>query len=304
MHMRKFTILFVLLMILCSCAGPKGTGQAEAGQSVSEPQTMNPVGQNAAQSGKTVKVPDHVVIVVEENHSRQNIIGNQAAPYMNRLAKQGAYFTESYANAHPSQPNYLILFSGSDQGVHNDSCGHTFTAPNLASELFKHKLTFAGYSEGLPSVGSTVCTNKQYGRKHSPWVNFTNIPKSANRRFTDFPADYTQLPTVSFVIPNLDHDMHDGTIQAADRWLKQNMGPYVEWAKSHNSILILTWDEDDYGSRNHIPTIIVGDHVRQIVFDQKITHLNVLRTMEDLYGLSHLGRTSGSEPIRNLWKPS
>lgn len=210
--MRNITLL-ILLVILCSCDGPKGAGQAGAGPTALGSQMVKTVHPNAGQSEKTAKVPEHVVIVVEENHSRKNIIGNQAAPYMNSLVKQGAYFTESYANAHPSQPNYLILFSGSDQGVHNDSCGHTFNAPNLASELFKHKLTFAGYSEGLPSVGSTVCTNKQYGRKHSPWVNFTHVPKSANMRFEDFPADYSLLPTVSFVIPNLDHDMHDGTIQ-------------------------------------------------------------------------------------------
>ncbi|WP_228469570.1 hypothetical protein [Paenibacillus sp. JNUCC31] len=78
------------------------------------------------------------------------------------------------------------------------------------------------------------------------------------------------------------------------------MDHYIEWAKSHNRIL--TWDKDDYSSRNHIPTIIVGDHVRQASLSQKVSHLNVFRTLEDLYGLSYFGRASASEPIRNLWK--
>ena len=60
--------------------------------------------------------PDHVVIVIEENHSYSEIIGSSAAPYINSLAAQGALFTQSHATTHPSQPNYLHLFSGSNQG--------------------------------------------------------------------------------------------------------------------------------------------------------------------------------------------
>ncbi|MBE9915164.1 acid phosphatase [Paenibacillus donghaensis] len=278
------------------------------GVSPTEAEKNKPESQIAKTGSRSVNVnkqaaaaPEHVVIVMEENHSQKKIIGNSSAPYMNSLAKQGAYFTQSYGTDHPSQPNYLVLFSGSNHGIHSDSCGHTLNTPNLASELIKHKYTFAGYSEDLPSIGSKVCTHKQYGRKHSPWVNFTNVPESAHMRFSDFPTDYRKLPTVSFVIPNLDHDMHDGTIQSADNWLKNNLGPYVEWAKSHHSLLILTWDEDDYGSRNHIPTIMVGENIRPGNYDQKITHLNVLRMLEDMYHLPYVGATSKAEPINNIW---
>ena len=130
--------------------------------------------------------PDHVVIVVEENHSYEKLIGNRSAPYINALAGQGAFFTHSYAVAHPSQPNYFVLFSGSDQGVKNDSCGHVFKTANLASELVKAGYSFAGYSEDLPAIGSTSCTNHQYGRKHSPWVSFSNVAKESNLPFTNF----------------------------------------------------------------------------------------------------------------------
>src|SRR5436305_75805 len=78
--------------------------------------------------------PDHVVVVIEENHSYSEIIGSAAAPYINGLANQGALFTASYAVEHPSQPNYLDLFSGGNQGVTDDSCPHTFSTQNLGSE--------------------------------------------------------------------------------------------------------------------------------------------------------------------------
>nr|WP_264176014.1 alkaline phosphatase family protein [Effusibacillus dendaii] len=124
---------------------------------------------------------------------------------------------------HPSQPNYLDLFSGSNQGVTDDSCPHPFSAPNLAAELIQAKLTFGGYSEDLPTVGFTGCSSPNtrhptYARKHNPWVNFTNVPTDVNMPFTNFPKDFSHLPTVSFVIPNLDHDMHDGTIKQADNF--------------------------------------------------------------------------------------
>ena len=66
--------------------------------------------------------PSHVVVVVEENHSYSEIINSPQAPFINTLASEGALFTSSYAVAHPSQPNYLALFSGSTQGITNDSC--------------------------------------------------------------------------------------------------------------------------------------------------------------------------------------
>src|SRR5947199_7778587 len=64
-----------------------------------------------------VPAPDHVVVVIEENHSYEDVIGNPQMPYVNSLAQQGASFTSAYALFHPSQPNYLALFSGSNQEV-------------------------------------------------------------------------------------------------------------------------------------------------------------------------------------------
>jgi hypothetical protein len=45
------------------------------------------------------------------------IIGNPAAPFLNKLASEGMRFTNYDAVDHPSEPNYLALFSGSEQGL-------------------------------------------------------------------------------------------------------------------------------------------------------------------------------------------
>jgi PKD repeat protein len=252
----------------------------------------------------SVPRPDHVVIVVEENHSDADIVGNPDAPYINSLAATGATFTQSFAETHPSQPNYLALFSGSTQGITDDSCPNTFSAASLGSELLGAGLGFAGYSDGLPSVGYTGCKSGSYARKHVPWVNFSNVPASANQPFYAFPSDYATLPEVSFVIPNLDNDMHDGSIAQGDQWLEDNLGDYVAWAQTHNSVFVLTFDEAEGGQPNRVPTVITGDGVASGAYSETINHYSVLRTIQDAYGLAPLGASAAASPILDIWTPA
>lgn len=250
-----------------------------------------------------VPKPSHVVVVMEENHSYSDIIGSGSAPYLNQLAKEGASFTASHAVTHPSEPNYMALFSGSTDGLTADSCPVTSSAANLGSELLAAGDTFKGYSEDLPSAGSTTCTSGNYARKHVPWANFTNVPGPDSVPFSSFPAGggYAGLPAVSFVIPNLQHDMHDGTIAQGDTWLKSNLGAYAQWAKTHDSLLIVTWDEDDNSENNQIPTIMVGARVKTGAYSENINHYNVLATLEQMYGLPKAGSSASASPITDVW---
>lgn len=244
---------------------------------------------------------DHVVIVVEENCAYKKIIGSPHTPYINALARQGALFSNSYAVAHPSQPNYLALFSGSTQGVSNDSCPHTFSAPNLASELLAKGLTFSGFSESLPAVGFAGCATGTYARKHCPWVNFSNVPAALHQPWTSFPRDFNRLPTVCFVIPDEDNDMHDRGPKYGDAWLRDHLAGYVQWAPTHRSLLILTFDEDDDSAGNHIATIFLGARVKPGVYRNRINHYTILRTLEDIYGLTPLGHSATTSPLTEVW---
>src|SRR6516225_5320135 len=249
-----------------------------------------------------VTPPDHIVVVIEENHSFSEIIGSSSAPYINSLAQQGALFTHSFAIEHPSEPNYLDLFSGANQGITSDACpSGPFSTDNLGAELIAAGKTFLGFSEDLPAAGSTVCTCGAYARKHNPWVDFSNVPTTSNLPFTSFPTDFTTLPTISIVVPNLNDDMHDGTIQQGDTWLQTHIDPYVQFAKTHNSLLIVTWDEDDGTQSNQIPTIFFGPMVKTGQFGEIIDHFNVLRTLEDLYSLGHAGQAANVSPITDVW---
>ncbi|MGN6532574.1 MAG: alkaline phosphatase family protein [Ginsengibacter sp.] len=277
----------------------------------------------SCKSTTTLPKPAHIVIAVEENHGYDQIIGSENAPYINQLAKEGTLFTNSSAVTHPSQPNYLALFSGSTQNVDGDEClmgKGPYTTSNLGAALIKAGYTFKGYSETLPKEGFPECSYEEkkgydYARKHAPWVDWqgdkkNGLPVNTNQPSTDFPSDFNELPTVSFVIPNEGNDMHnidlDGdtaAIKRGDQWLKDHLSAYVKWAKNNNSLFILTFDEDETASliHNHIATIFVGQMVMETVNSSPINHYSVLRTIETLYHLPPSGNAIANN-ITGIWK--
>jgi len=314
-----------------------------------------------------VRAPDHVVIVIEENLSARNLVPQLT--YLTSLQQQGANFTDAHGIDHPSQPNYLALFSGDPQGTGSDAKrnpdgsnpivnGQTqvgtndpllntpLDAPNLGAALIRAGRSFAGYSEDLPARGFTGVSRTgppgsgiDYQRKHNPWVNWqavkddavgrNELPSSVNLPFTEFPTDdagFAKLPTVAFVIPNQIHDGHKSDAappgldysNAMDDWLHQHIEPYRRWALSHNSLLIITWDEDDDAYTpvkdaagatvakryiNLIPTIMVGAGVVPGDYSQHIDRYVVLRTIEDFYGLAPLARhDAAATPIIDAFR--
>ncbi|MEV4760842.1 alkaline phosphatase family protein [Micromonospora sp. NPDC049559] len=246
---------------------------------------------------------DHIVLVMFENKKYSEINGSSNAAYFNSLASQGAKFTQSFGVTHPSQPNYIALFSGSTQGVTNDDCPKNFTGKaNLGRQLIDAGRSFKGYSESMPSNGYTGCSSGEYRRKHNGWVNFDNVPAASNLTFASFPTDYTKLPTVAFVSPNMCNDMHDCSISTGNSWLKSKLDGYAQWAKTHNSLLVVTFDEDSGSSVNQIFTTFVGQHVAVGTYSNQINHYTVLRTIEAAYGLPGIGSAANTSPITNVWQ--
>ena len=230
----------------------------------------------------------HVLVVILENHSFNQIFERADAPYLRKLAKGGAVFTRSYGVRHPSQPNYLALFSGSTHGVSDDN-PHDLAGPNLASSLVAAGKSFAGYIE----VGSP--------RKHNPWESFAGAA-AFEKPLSAFPSRFDSLPSVAFVIPNLTHDMHDGTVGQADTWLEAHLGGYAQWAKGHNSLLIVTFDESDDASDQRILTLLYGAGIRPGQYAEKIDHYAVLRTIEAIEGVQPLGKSAGAGVIKGPWR--
>jgi hypothetical protein len=250
--------------------------------------------------------PDHIVVVIEENRGYAQIMDKlNINSYIHALTKRGVLFTQSYGVTHPSQPNYLALFSGVTHGITNNACPNTFDSDNLATRLQDSGLSFASFAESLPEVGDDTCVSGAYHRKHNPVANWqgSRLAAGLNKRFVDFPQDFSKLPTISFVIPDQDNDMHDGSFESADDWLKTHIAPYADWAMEHNSLLIITWDEDNYQADNHIVTLMLGPMVKAGKSSaQRINHYSVLRMLLDMYDLPALGESHDVEAINGVWE--
>jgi acid phosphatase len=296
-------------------------------------------------------VYDHVVVVVEENKDYEQIVGNPKAPYINQvLLREGASFSRMFAEEHASEGNYFWLFSGANQdvGYRDRVPAAALAAPSLAGQLLAAGRSFKGFAEDLPAPGSTVAKAGHYARKHVPYASFKDVPANANRPFSDFPApdQYQGLPTVAWVIPNLVDDMHDcagpgpdGCIAQGDAWLQSHLDAYYQWAKTHNSLLLLTFDESDdpvgyrgptdpaadpdqpgadpaaaplrRALRNRILTLAAGARIKAGAYAEGkgITHVNLLRTLEAMYGLPKIGAQQehasrygiGDQPVTDIF---
>ncbi len=246
--------------------------------------------------------PAHVVIVIDENRTLKEVIGSGHAPYLTTVAQHGALFTHAYGITHPSQPNYFALIAGvtNSNGNNCPARGIPADAPNLASELLAAHLTFAAYSESLPSVGFLGCSAGPYAKKHAAWTFFSNIPPRLHVPLADLKS-WDTLPTVTIIVPNVDDDMHDGTVKEGDDWAETHLASLLAWASAHDTLVVFTWDEG-FDSLNSIPTMFVGPMIRAGRYPERVDHYRVLRTIEDLYGLPPTGNAARTTPLTDIWK--
>jgi acid phosphatase len=264
--------------------------------------TLLCLGSIAPAAAATLPRPAHVIVIVEENKSLAQIDGSGHASFINAIAKRGALFVHAHGVTHPSLPNYLALFAGVTN-TNGDGCpadGISPLAPNLGSELLAAHLSFTGYAEALPETGSTVCAAGTYARKHAPWVAFSNVPRADSKPLDALPS-YDALPTVSFLIPDVDDDMHDGSIDAGDTWLATHAKRLLAWADTHDTLVIITWDEG-YDEANTIPTIFYGPMIKAGRYAERVDHYNTLRTIEAMYGLKPSGHAIAVSPIVDCFR--
>ncbi|WP_354140419.1 alkaline phosphatase family protein, partial [Bradyrhizobium sp. LB11.1] len=259
----------------------------------------NPVGTlqvNPTTTSTGVPKYSHIVVVIEENHNYDEIAGSSQAPYINSLMAGGASLTNMTAEAHPSQPDYFALYAGSTFGTTDDN-SYSLPDPTLYTVLKNGGYSFTGYvDEG--GIGSDF--------NHDPWVSFPE-GRTVQTDFTSFPAlfangNYSSLPTVSYVIPSVSNDMHNGTIAQGDTWLQQNLSAYAQWAVNNNSLLVVTWDENDdstsEAAANQVPTLLYGANVVPGNYSTAYNHYNLLSTITASLGLTAPNNAATAAPIQ------
>ncbi len=279
-------------------------------------------GARVAAADRAVPRYEHIVLVVLENHGYESILGAGHAPNLARLAREYGVATEFYATTHPSEPNYVALFSGSTHGIRDDGpfLVNSVDAPNLATQLQARGLTWGGYFGGYdPARPFARFTHDHYAAKHNPFVNFVNLRNEPGFAAHQHPLSSlaaalrsTTLPNFALVIPNLCADMHGArgcerepqkTIagDAAVGALVAEIQRAPLWRAAQNAAIVITWDEDDGAHRSgiqgccgtlpgggRIATLVITNHgPRHLRDPHPYNHYSLLRTLEDAFGIHH-----------------
>jgi acid phosphatase len=257
-----------------------------------------------------------VIIVVFENKSYEEVVGNPSAPTFDLLSRRYALLTQYFAVAHPSLPNYLALVSGKTQGVTENCFDCIFSARNLADTIEASGRTWKTYAEDLPAPGFTGSTSGGYSKHHNPLLYFSNVlsqPKRLGRivPYPQFQRDLSRrrLPDFSLVVPNACNSTHDCSIDEGDNWLGAFLKPLLGSPQMANGVVFVSFDEaersDTAGGGGRVATLVLGPLVRPGARSAaRLTHYSLLRTIEDGWRLPHLGKAASATPIGGIWRVS
>lgn len=263
------------------------------------------------------RMPSKVLVVIEENHSFDQM--RSGMPYLASLAEHYGYATHWSALAHPSEPNYLALAGGSMFGVTDDgppsvNAGKVGDASSVFGQALAAGRSAATYAESMPrhcygrDYPDTSAAPALYATRHNPWVYFSTERAQCAQYDVDlgsFAADaaHDTLPDIGFLVPNLAHDGHDGSLAAADDWLQERLAPVLASSDftSGRLAVVVTGDEDDGKGEdpdNTVLTTVLHVDLHHQVIDTPLTHYSLTRFMADIIGVTPPGEARDAPDMR------
>ncbi len=272
----------------------------------------------------------HVFVIVEENKDWKTIYNNSQAPFINSILLKQAYATNyhnvlpSMGPLHPSGPNYILLEAG--QLAFAD---HTFTSddpPSVANStssmlhlsklLDKRHLTWKVYQEDISGNDCPIHAVRNYVPKHNPFVYFQNVsgnpPSTTNaycqehiRPMNELPDDLKtgNIPNYVFITPNVQNDMHNGTIAEGDTWLSHIASIITNSSVfKKDGVLFITWDEGSGSDTNNpIGMIIESPFVKKGYTNSlDYSHASYVKTVEEIFNLSPLLGFAADKQTKDL----
>lgn len=244
----------------------------------------------------------HFIAIVLENRELGEAIGQRSAPYIQRLAREGALATDYHAIAHPSLPNYIALLAGSPLGIQSDCSGCHARGTMLADQLERAHIGWRAYMESMPRPCFAGASAAGYAKKHDPFMYFGQV--AANPTACARVVPYAQLaqdlrggrlaPFV-WITPNLCDDGHDCSLAAVNHFL-EGLLPYLRTALGSHGVLAIVWDEGTSESRccgnaagGRVPLLLVGPGVRASYrLSSPASHYSLLALIEDYFGVARL----------------
>ena len=280
-----------------------------------------------AAPASTVPAFDHVFMVMMENTDFPAVMGSSYAPFINSLAQRGTLLANYNGVYHPSDENYIAIAGGDDfvsGAIYFPDI--KITARHLGDELEAVGKTWKAYEQGM----STPCNTKNnadtyYEPDDAPFINFTNISGNPTRCAAHL-FDAAQLVTdlaSTATTPNFAwiaaDDYDDGeasgngsstSVGVQDNWLQQTLQPLFAspaWTQQR-SLLMLTWDESETTSNNHVAAIVVGSPGTTgsgALSAASYNHYSTGRTIEGALGLPALTANDAyATPINDAFVPN
>lgn len=319
-------LVAIVAIVAAACGGSASPTQtltpvaspsaSTAGSAVETP--TNAAGQSVAATPSSTGLPDfaHVYLLVLENHEAGAIVGSASAPYINSLIAKYGLATNYTGVSHPSQPNYIALFSGSTQGIADDGV-HTLSAANLVDQLETKGKTWNVFAQDYPGGCYAGTTNSgsgdgigaagSYARKHDPAISFTDIASNPARcaRISSLANFDPAAGNFELIVPNDCNDMHSCSIATGDAFLKTFVPRITGSPAFAHSVLFITFDEgtSDVGGGGRVATIVVSPLTPAgFTSATAYNHYSILRTVEDAWGLGCLGKACGVTDMGAFFK--
>lgn len=305
--MRRSLVLLssstVLAAVLTACGGasrPAGATPSPPAATAASTTPMTPMtpmtpGSTATARAAGPRVTKAIVFMVE-NHSLAEMRADMPRTYA--FATQHAYATDYTAIRHPSLPNYIAIAAGSTLGITDDAdpTVHRLRGNTVFRQAHRHGRTAKVYADAMP--GHCALTNHgEYAVRHNPWAYF--VTDRAACRKHDVPATRLAhdaaagtLPNVGFVIPDVVHDAHDGTLAQADDWISARIAALTsgpDWTSGRLAIVV-TADEDDGRHGNRVLTVVATHDQRPRVVSSPLSHYSLTGFLDDVVGAKHLRR--------------
>lgn len=271
----------------------------------SEPRADRPSARGTiAPAATTVPRVTKVMVVMVENHSLSQM--KAGMPKVFAFASKYAYATNYYAIRHPSLPNYIAIASGSTYGIADDKGpgAHQLKGASVFSQALNHGKTSRTYADSMPS-NCYLSNAGTYAVRHNPWTYFVDSRTWCRKYDTPvarFGADAANgtLPNLGFLIPDVVHDAHDGTLAQADEWIARRINAMTagpDWAAGRLAIVI-TADEDDHSEGNRVLTVVGSKYQAHKVVTTRLDHYSLTRFIEDVLHVPHLRKAQYAADMR------
>ncbi len=248
-----------------------------------------------------------IYTIVFENKGRDEVIGNSDAPFLNSMANQYKNLTNYSSPYHPSLPNYIVMTSGSTNGIIDDVGFRIPGNENIAVQMDAGGINWRAYGESMPSPCFASSTNL-YAVRHMPFMYYDYVRNDSNYcanrvvPYDQFFADSGYR--YQWITPNIINDMHDGTVAQGDAWANANV-PAIMSSPGYlaGGAIFILFDESE-GGESTMPAIVISESLKApgTPDNTRYDHTSYLAGVQDLLGLPRLATTVGVPSLAELFR--